>query len=111
MQFQTDDSNKNPAQRFLLIFLSNLIDSFPNRISRSNAEKITYPSKDTVRVWGKTVYTEEGVNPRVTGMMAIYEKYKDLESKPQVGIPTEHTKAPDRYLWDSTDGSVLLVKR
>lgn len=46
-----------------------------------DAETITRPSKDTVRVRGKTVYTDEGVMRRVTGMMTIYEKYKDLESK------------------------------
>ena len=53
-----------------------------------DAETITRPSKDTVRVWGKTVYTDKGVMRRVTDMRvisekykAIYEKYKDLESK------------------------------
>ena len=46
-----------------------------------DAETITRPSKDTVKAWGKTVYTDKGVMRRVTDMKVIYEKYKDLASK------------------------------
>ena len=46
-----------------------------------DAETITRPSKDTVRVWGKTVYTDKGVIRRMTEIGVIYKKYKDLESK------------------------------
>ena len=31
--------------------------------------------------------------------------------KSQMGIPTEQTKAPKRYVWDSVDGNVILAER
>src|SRR5208337_2234153 len=46
-----------------------------------DAESITRPSKDTVRVWGKTVYTDKGVIRRVTEMGVISQKYEDLALK------------------------------
>jgi hypothetical protein len=31
--------------------------------------------------------------------------------KSQMGVPTEQTKTPNRYVWDSMDGSVILAER
>ncbi len=31
--------------------------------------------------------------------------------KLQMGTPTEHIKTPERYVWNSMDGSGILVKR
>lgn len=66
-----------------------------------DAETITRPSKDTVRVWGKTVYTDKGVKRRVNEMRVIYEKYKaiyeeykDLESK---GLASEYKDLGSKY--------------
>jgi len=66
-----------------------------------DAETITRPSKDTVRVWGKTVYTDKGVMQRVTDMRvisekyrAIYEKYKDLKSK---GLASSYKDLESKY--------------
>ena len=66
-----------------------------------NSETITRPSKDTVKVWGRTVYTDKGVEHRVTQMRAfsekyraIYEKYKDLGSK---GLAEEYKDLASKY--------------
>jgi hypothetical protein len=66
-----------------------------------DTETITRPSKNTVRVWGKTVYTDKGVNRRVTDMRVIsekyrviYEKYKDSESE---GLSLKYKDLESKY--------------
>jgi len=66
-----------------------------------DAETITRPSKDTVRVWGKTVYTDKGVKRKVKEMRAIYEQYKDLGSKTKdletKALLSEYKDAESKY--------------
>jgi hypothetical protein len=66
-----------------------------------DAETLSRPPKDTVRVWGKTLYTDKGVIQRMTDMRVIsekyrviYEKYKDLESK---GLASSYKDLESKY--------------
>lgn len=46
-----------------------------------DAETISHPSKDTVRVWNKTDYTDKGVIRRAKEIGIIYNKYNKLATK------------------------------